>query len=244
MRSHKFPAAFRRMAFLVLAIVGIAVLAGHPLVAQTSNAQLSGQVTDSTGAVIPNAEVHATNTATNVDYVGTTNGAGIYVLPELLPGVYNIRVSAQGFGVTNRNGLTLSTGDHLAQNFALQLGSVETSVTVTGSVPLISSDEASTAAVLDNKMITELPQLNRNALDLTATVPAIQGSGPQVDNLQSLAQGNAAYVIANSGNSYSVSGGQVNGTSISVDGKESQLVFIDHAHTDMSVSNFCMEYKE
>ena len=245
MYSLNFPAAFRRTAFLVLAIVGIAVLASHPLVAQTSNAQLSGQVTDSTGAVIANAEVHATNTATNVDYTATSNGAGIYVLPELLPGVYNIRVSAQGFGVLNRNGLTLSTGDHLAQNFPLQLGSVETSVTVTGSVPLISSDEASTAAVLDNKMITELPQLNRNALDLTATVPAIQGSGPQVDNLQSLAQGNAAYVIANSGNSYSVSGGQVNGTSISVDGNPVQEAEFNNTNraipTPDSVSEFRVE---
>ena len=69
-------------------------------------------------------------------------------------------------------------------------------------------------------MITELPQLNRNALDLTSTVPAIPGIGPQVDQMGTL--GNAAYLIANTGNSYSVSGGQVNGTSISVDGNPVQ----------------------
>ena len=69
-------------------------------------------------------------------------------------------------------------------------------------------------------MITELPQLNRNALDLTSTTPSIQGSGPPVDQIGSL--GPNAYLIANTGNSYSISGGQVNGTSISVDGNPVQ----------------------
>ncbi len=245
MRFNKIPAAFGRMAVLVLALVALVGLVSRPLVAQSSNAQLSGLVTDSTGAVIPNAEVHATNTATNVAYKATSNGAGIYVLPELLPGIYNIKVSAQGFGVLNRTGLTLSTGDHLAQNFELKLGSVETSVVVSDSVPLLSSEQASTSDVLDNKMITELPQLNRNALDLISTSPAIQGSGPQVDNLQSLAQGNAAYLIANTGNAFSVSGGQNNGSSISVDGNPVQEAEFNNANraipTPDSVSEFRVE---
>ena len=56
----------------------------RPLVAQSSNAQLSGLVTDSTGAVIPNAEVHATNTATNVAYKATSNGAAFDVPSTVL----------------------------------------------------------------------------------------------------------------------------------------------------------------
>jgi hypothetical protein len=190
--------------------------------AQTSNAQLSGLVTDTTGAVVPGAQIMAINVATNVPYSAVSNGSGIYVLPELLPGPYTISVTAAGFGAVKRSGLVLGTGDHLAQNFALKPGAVEVSVTVSGGQTLISSDEASTADVLDNKMITELPQLNRNVLDLTATIPAVQGAGPQVNNLQNLAEGNSAYLIANTGNSYSVSGGQVNGTNISVDGNPVQ----------------------
>jgi hypothetical protein len=116
---------------------------------------------------------------------------------------------------------------------------------VTGGQTLISSDEASTADVLDNKMITELPQLNRNALDLTATIPSIQGSGPQVDNLQNLSQNNAAYLIANTGNSYSVSGGQVNGTNISVDGNPVQEAEFNNTNraipTPDSISEFRVE---
>jgi len=188
--------------------------------AQSANAQLSGLITDTTGAVVSAAEIKAVNLATNVPYSGVSNDSGIYVLPELLPGIYSLTVTAQGFGTERRSGLRLSTGDHLSQNFALKPGSVETTMTVNSGATLISSDESSTSDVLDNKMITELPQLNRNALDLTATIPSIQGSGPQVDNIQSL--GTNGYLIANTGNSYSVSGGQVNGTSISVDGNSVQ----------------------
>lgn len=188
--------------------------------AQSSNAQLSGLITDTTGAVVSGAQIKATNGATNVSYSAVSNGAGIYLLPELLPGTYSVNVSAPGFGTENRSGLLLNTGDHLTQNFSLKPGAVETTMTVTSGATLISSDEASSSDVLDNKMITELPQLNRNSLDLTATVPSIQGNGPQVDSVQTL--GNSAYLIANTGNSYSVSGGQVNGTSISVDGNQVQ----------------------
>jgi hypothetical protein len=206
-------------------VVGIIVLAGLEMQcpqidAQTSNAELSGLITDSSGAVMAGAQIKAVNMATNVPYSTISNGAGIYELPELLPGPYTISVTAPGFGALNRSGLVLNTGDHLTQNFVLKPGAVEESVTVTSAQTLISSDEASTAAVLDNNMITELPQLNRNALDLTETTPSIQGTGPLVDQIGTL--GNSAYLIANTGNSYSVSGGQVNGTNISVDGNPVQ----------------------
>src|SRR5580658_1068004 len=139
-------------------IVPIALgMSCHQMGAQTSNAQLSGLITDSTGAVLAGAEIKAVNRATNVPYGTQSDGAGIYVLPELLPGPYTISVTANGFGVQTRSGLTLNTGDHLTQNFVLKPGAVEESVTVTGGQTLISSDEASTADVLDNKMITELP---------------------------------------------------------------------------------------
>jgi len=188
--------------------------------AQTSNAQLSGLITDQTGAAIAGAEVKAINVATSVPYTAVSNGAGIYVLQELVPGPYAMSVNASGFGEVRRSGLILATGDHLAQNFSLKPGSVEVSVTVSGGETLISSDQASTAVVLDNKMITELPQLNRDVLDLTETIPSVQGSGPLSDNIPAL--GSSAYAIANSGNSYSLSGGQVNGTSILVDGNPVQ----------------------
>src|SRR4051812_4691196 len=208
------PAARAAIALLAL------LIAGPQIKAQSSNAELSGVVTDTSGAVVSGAQIKALNTATNVTYAAESNASGLYLLSELLPGPFTITATAPGFGTVRKSGLKLSTGDHLAQNFTLKPGAVEESVTVTGAQTLISSDEASSANVLNNKMITELPQLNRNALDLTSTTPSIQGSGPPVDQIGNL--GNAAYLIANTGNSYSISGGQVNGTSIYVDGNPVQ----------------------
>ncbi len=203
-----------------LLLVCIAFAGCGPLRAQSSNAQISGVVTDPSGSAVPGAEVTAVNGATGVPYATQTNGAGVYVLSQLLPGTYAITVTRSGFGNVVRSGLVVRTGDSLAQNITLTPGAVQQTVTVTGTAPLISSDQASTATVLDNKMITELPQLNRNTLDLTAVIPSVQGTGPLSDNIASL--GNSAYLLANHGNSYSLSGGQVNGTSITVDGNQVQ----------------------
>src|SRR5487761_2205032 len=164
MKSNWRRAALNLGSISAVIVSMVLVTASPRIEAQTSNAQLSGSITDTSGAVVSGAEIKAVNTATNVPYTGVSNGAGIYVLSELLPGPYTISVRAQGFGDVTRSGLTLSTGDHLTQNFQLKPGAVSESVIVTAGETLISSDEASTATVLDNKMITELPQLNRNAL--------------------------------------------------------------------------------
>lgn len=241
--SQKWQRTAQRLSSVaVIAWVALGLFCGQ-MRAQTSNAQLSGMITDSTGSAIPGAQVNAVNLATNVSYAAIANGSGIYVLQELLPGQYKLSVSAPGFGTALRSGLKLSTGDHLTENVALKPGSVEESVTVSAGQTLISSDEASTANVLDNAMITELPQLNRNALDLTSTTPSIQGTGPQVDQVGTL--GNSAYLIANTGNSYSVSGGQVNGTSIYVDGNPVQEAEFNATNraipTPDSISEFRVE---
>jgi hypothetical protein len=243
MNSTWRHAALRPISIFATAVIMLALVPCTEMRAQSSNAQLSGQVTDTTGAAVAGAEVKAVNTATNVPYTATTNEAGIYVLTELLRGPYKLTVHAPGFGTITRSGLTLSTGDHLSQNFTLKPGTVEVSVTVSSAATLISSDEASTADLLSNKMITELPQLNRNALDLTSTSPSIQGSGPLSDQIQTL--GNSAYLIANTGNNYSVSGGQVNGTSISVDGNQVQEAEFNATNrsipTPDSISEFRVE---
>ncbi len=207
------------------ALVSLAVLLGlmvtsHGALAQSSNGQITGLVTDSSGAAIEGAKITATNTATGVSYNGTTNGAGVYVLPQLVPGPYKVTLSRDGFATVERPELTVRTGDHLSLDFSLKPAATKEVITVTESLPLLQAGQTSESTVLDNKMITELPQLNRNSLDLTAVIPQVQGKGPLSDNIASL--GNATYLIANNGNSYAISGGQVNGTSISVDGNQLQ----------------------
>ena len=208
-----------RVLVCLLALLGI-LTTGQRLLAQSSNGQITGLITDSSGAAVQDAKIVATNTETGVTYVSTTNGSGVYVLSQLVPGLYKVSLSKEGFGTVERTELTVRTGDHLSLDLSIKPATTRETVTVTESAPLLQSDQSSASTVLDNKMITELPQLNRNSLDLTQVIPQVQGKGPLSDQVSTL--GNATYLIANNGNSYAVAGGQVNGTSISVDGNQLQ----------------------
>ncbi len=208
-----------RVLLSFLALLGF-LAASQSVLAQSSNGQITGLVTDSSGAAVEGASISATNNATGVAYSSTTNRSGVYVLPQLVPGPYKVSLTKEGFATVERPELIVRTGDHLSVDFSLKLATTKEVVTVTESAPLLQSDQSSSSTVLDNKMITELPQLNRNSLDLTGVIPQVQGKGPLSDQISTL--GNATYLIANNGNSYAVAGGQVNGTSISVDGNQLQ----------------------
>ena len=224
-RSEQGPRArwfgsSEKAATLVVLLLAMLLGASSFLSAQSSNAQVTGVVSDATGASVDAATVTATNLATGVTYTNTSNSSGVYFLAQLVPGPYEIAVTKDGFGTVKRSNLTVHLADRINLNFSLKPASVQQSVTVTDQESLLQADTPNASIVLDNKMITELPQLNRNSLDLTSVIPGVQGQGPLSNNVQSL--GNAAYLIANNGNSYAISGGQVNGTSISVDGNQIQ----------------------
>ena len=173
-----------RALLLVTAI--LTVLSTGRLQAQSTNGQITGLVSDSSGAAVVGADVNALNKATGVTYHNVTNDSGLYVLPQLLPGPYDVTVNKQGFGTSQHSELTVRTGDHLSLNISLKPGAVQETVNVTDQAPLMNVDQTSQSTVLDNKMITELPQLNRNTLDLTAVTPAIQGQGPLSNQIATL----------------------------------------------------------
>src|SRR5215475_10094995 len=99
------------------------------LAAQEFRATLSGIVTDPSGAAIPGANVKATNTANNQAREVKTNGAGLYAVPYLDPGVYTVEVTASGFTTVKRQEITLSVSQELNLPIQMQLGSTSTEVT-------------------------------------------------------------------------------------------------------------------
>ena len=109
-----------RVLEFVLALVGFFV-ASQGGFAQSSNGQITGLITDSTGAAVEGATVSATNTATGVAYTGKTNNAGVYVLPQLIPGPYKVSLSKEGFATIERTEVTVRTGDRLSLDLTLKL---------------------------------------------------------------------------------------------------------------------------
>ena len=210
---NKSTSTFLSMALLAI-LVCLLLSPGGPAFAQGSNAQISGLITDSSGANVPGAKVTAVNTATNVTVEAETNTAGVYVISQLIPGVYKVTTTKTGFKSVEQTHVVLRVGDRLSLDFALEIAAVVQQITVTAQTPLLATSDARSANVIDNKLISQLPQLNRNTLDYMFLNPSVQGSGPNyVGSTVSSGAGVGLF-----GSQYTLAGGQPNGTSISIDG--------------------------
>jgi hypothetical protein len=140
---------------------------------------LSGVVSDPSGAVIPGAVVAVTNTGTNVARSTTTNAEGIYSLPGLIPGSYRLTAQFEGFRTAQRDGIVLRVGDRITIDFSMEIGQQADSVSVSGEIPLLRTDDVQSGLVIDNRRIQELPQYNRNALAFALLTPNVNGTSEQ-----------------------------------------------------------------
>src|SRR5712691_3154776 len=141
--------------------------------AQVSGATLAGTVTDPSGAVIPNAQVSITDVATGVTRNTTTGGAGFYTAPNLLPGTYEIRVTAPGFSTAVQKGITLTVGAQQALDIKMQVGQVSQTVEVTTEAPTVELTSSTISAVVNATTVRELPLNGRSWTDLATLQPGV-----------------------------------------------------------------------
>jgi hypothetical protein len=150
-----------------LAIGLLLGLGASPVFSQTVSGSIVGTVKDSSGGVVPKANVIATNQATNVRRETATNHLGDYEVPFLPIGTYTVRVSLTGFQTVVREGIVLRVDDTVRVDVTLQPGKLGQEITVTGLAPLLQTEDASTGQVIDNARIVNLPLNGRNFLQLT-----------------------------------------------------------------------------
>jgi hypothetical protein len=150
----------------VLALI-FGMLPASRLYAQTAGT-VSGHVTDSTGAVVPGADVTLRNVGTGVSRRTLTTESGDYTFAEVQPARYRILVSRQGFKTSTSSDVDLHVEQSLRQDFTLEVGEVTQSVTVTGTSELLQAENASLGTVIENKAVNELPLNGRNYLSLVA----------------------------------------------------------------------------
>jgi hypothetical protein len=163
------------MKFRHLAIAGIAIAA--PLLAQSPTGSLEGTVTDSTGAVIPHAQVTVTNVETNYTKALTTDGAGRYQVPLLPPGTYSVQVSAAGFRAGKQNNINVEVSENHPANFSLAPAAENQSVEVSATSANLETDTSSTGAVITAQRIVDRPLNGRNPFDLAALAPSVNTTG-------------------------------------------------------------------
>jgi Carboxypeptidase regulatory-like domain/TonB-dependent Receptor Plug Domain len=141
--------------------------------AQVSGATLSGTVRDSSGAVIPSAEVSITDVATRVTRQVKTDNSGFYLAPNLLPASYDVSATAPGFSRELRTGITLTVGAQQRLDITMQVGQVTQTVQVTGEAPTVQLTSSTISAEVNATTVRELPLNGRSWTDLTNLQPGV-----------------------------------------------------------------------
>src|SRR3982751_316947 len=167
---------------VLFSLVGVVLLVPEAH-SQVVTATLTGTVTDSTGASVPNAAVTATQISTGVARSTKTNEEGVYSIPYLNPGGYRIAIEAQGFKKFTQENVTLDVSTVARVDTTLTPGSINETVEVTAAPPALQTDSAEVARNFDTQTVRELPVANRN---FQALAGLVAGVSPPVQSFTSL----------------------------------------------------------
>ena len=154
-----------------------AMLMFHGVLCAQFSGAIQGTVQDSTGAAIPQATVKATNIATGVVREVVTADDGVYRVLSLGPGTYRIQIERQGFRNADRDGIELGTNAVVRVDFALQLGAMTESVTVTAATAMVETEQGRITANVDAVQLREMPLKGRNIYNIIAIQPGVTGRG-------------------------------------------------------------------
>ena len=150
---------------------GAALLLAPALHGQVEAGRFVGRITDTTGAVIPQATVTVRNTGTNIAQTAQTNASGEFVITPVSAGSYTVTLSATGFQTTTTNKIEVEVGQIVREDLQLKVGSSSETVTVTTAAPLLTTDSATVGQVITNQQLTALPLNGRGFFRLAELTP-------------------------------------------------------------------------
>ncbi len=137
----------------IAAIVAVSFILARPQVMAQSTAQISGVVTDQSGAILPGVEVKATQTDTGITRSAVTNEAGLYILPNLSIGPYRVEAALPGFRSYARTGIVLQVGSNPVLNILMEVGQVSETVEVQADAALVETRNTGISQMIDNTRV-------------------------------------------------------------------------------------------
>jgi hypothetical protein len=215
----------KKLQFLgILAVCALIAFSATPVFGQAVNyAQIQGRITDQSGAVIPGAQIKATQTATGLVRTTASNAEGQYLLPNLPVGPYQLRVTVPGFRDYVQGGIVLQVGEAPLIDIKLQVGAVSEVVQVEANAAMVETHQNSVSTVIDNSQIMELPLNGRNAPTLIMIAGAATNQNiPSQDLMSSKNYGNGT---SGASQTVSVAGGQQNANNYLLDGADNNDAF-------------------
>jgi hypothetical protein len=158
-----------------LAFIGaLAIVLCSPILrSQSTNASITGRVTDPSKALIVGANVAAVSSGTSFRYEAVTNASGEYYLTNLPPGSYRLEIEKTGFKKLIKPDVTLHVQDALEINFEMTLGPASQSVTVEAGAPLVNTESGTVSTVIDRTFVDNLPLNGRSFQTLIMLTPGV-----------------------------------------------------------------------
>jgi hypothetical protein len=209
---------FKQTALWLTVILWV-LCAGTTFGQSTNSGDISGIVSDGTGAAVPGATVTVLNVNTGVSKDYITNQDGVYDTSSIVAGTYKITFSRDGFSKLVRSSITVIVGNTTV-NATLKVGAVTDSVVVTEDIPLLRTEDGGQSATLSAQALTELPQVGSKGPDWSSFVILLPGSAGAPMGAQG-----------------TVGSGTSNGTTLSVNGNlPFSTVLADGATTTLPAS--------
>src|ERR1700751_1644525 len=162
----------RSLRSIFLFVLGCCLLMPGTAHAQ-AQAAINGTVRDTSGAIIPDASVVLHNNGTNLDRPASTNSVGAYVLRDIQPGNYDLRVSKDGFPPSVKSNINLDVNQTATYDFTLKTGSVKETVTVQATAAALETSTSELGVAIVRKEVNDLPLNGRNFTQLLALTPGV-----------------------------------------------------------------------
>jgi len=203
---------WKRLLIQMCGAAALVLVAALQLAAQTTST-IEGTVKDKQGLGVAGAQVHVTSAALAVDRTVTTESDGSYRVSALPPGIYEIRVSKEGFESDVFKDLEVTLNRTLTFDITMQVGSLNQTVEVNSATPLLETSESSTGSTITPQQIADMPINGRNYLDLLQLVPGValnrqaDPAGDDATPILGERSGNALYLIDGLPNRDNLNGG-------------------------------------
>jgi hypothetical protein len=183
---------------LLLGVLAIIVPFAPLAQGQLVSGSIIGNVTDPAGAVVPGADVTATNASTGVQLSAKSNNAGYFNISNLIAGTYKVVVSAPGFKELSFDTVVVDIGSNIRLDSKLQVGNVQQQVSVTGEAPQLQTNKVELGITINSTQLVDLPSEGRNP-EALATVQSGILMSPNNTGVPS-AEGSANYTFQANGN--------------------------------------------
>jgi Carboxypeptidase regulatory-like domain/TonB dependent receptor len=234
----------KKIALLFSFLVLVAALPATPSALAQSTATLQGTVTDSKGAVLPNATVLVRNRSTSSERTTQTDTDGNYQLAALPVGVYTVEIRTQGFKTQVADQVTLEVAKTVVQNFQMDVGAISEQVLVSSDVPVIETTTTSVGTVINQRTVQEIPLNGRHFVDLGLLIPG-SVTPPQNGFLTAPLRGQGSFAFNTAGGREDTVNFMINGVNLN-DMVQNQITFQPSINTvqEFKVDNstFSAEY--